>query len=278
MVHKIGLGTVQFGIDYGISNQTGITGIDEVKIILNLAREAGVDLIDTAYCYGKSQEVLGLAGIQGFKIVSKFLPESNGISLKEQLRMSLERLKTEKLYGLLAHSPLDVLENPQTWEYLMDLKKKRTVEKIGFSFNNPEEAEMVLEKGFVSDLIQVPFNYLDNRFRNIMIFLKEKGCEIHSRSAFLQGLFFMSADELPMFFEEIKPILNEIQKKGRVLPGLLLKYCLDQNFIDKVIIGVNNHKQLKENIQKVTSIEVLPELNQKIKSKILTPSEWPYNE
>jgi aryl-alcohol dehydrogenase-like predicted oxidoreductase len=274
-IKKLGLGTVQFGLDYGISNKQGMTGIEEVKSILAFARETGIDLIDTAYGYGKSEEVLGIAGIDGFRVVSKFFPESHGISIQEQVKTSLERLKTKRLYGLLAHRPLDVLENHKTWEYLLELKKNNVVEKIGFSFNKPEEAEMVLEKGLMPDLIQAPFNYLDKRFKNIMLTLKEQGCEVHSRSTFLQGLFFMPAVELPVFFEEVKPALNEIQKKGQFLPGLLLKYCINQDFIDKVIIGVNNHEQLKENTQWATSGEVLPELNQTIIPEILTPSEWP---
>ncbi len=255
-----------------------MTSFEEVKHILCYAKNSGIDLIDTAFGYGKSEEMLGMAGVDSFKVVSKFLPERNGISIQEQVRTSLERLKKDSLYGLLAHRPLDILENPNIWEYLLELKTKGVVEKIGFSFNKPEEAEMVLEKGFMPDLIQAPFNYLDMRFRKTMISLKEKGCEINSRSAFLQGLFFMTVDELPHFFEEVKPILNEVQKKGQILPGLLLKYCMDQDFIDKVIIGVDNHEQLKENIQQATSEEVLSALNQTIRSEILTPLEWPKNE
>lgn len=275
MHKKLGLGTVQFGLDYGISNRAGVTGLAEVKRILDFARKVGIDLLDTAYGYGRSEEVLGQAGVQGFKVVSKFLPESNGISIQEQVKTSLERLRTKSLYGLLAHRPLDVLEHPQIWNYLQELKKSGVVEKIGFSFNKPEETEIVLEKGFVPDLIQAPFNYLDKRFRNLMIFLREKGCEVHARSAFLQGLFFIPTAELPIFFEEVKPVLNELQNKGLILPGLLLKHCLDQEFIDKVIVGVNNHEQLKQNIHRVIPIDALPELNQTIKPEILTPSEWP---
>lgn len=272
---KLGLGTVQFGLDYGISNRNGVTGIEEVKKILDFARGAGIDLIDTAYGYGRSEEVLGLAGVQAFKIVSKFMPESQSINIQEQVKTSLERLKTETLYGLLAHRPLDVLENSKIWKYLLELKKNGVIEKIGFSFNKPEEAEMALEGGFVPDLIQAPFNYFDKRFQDIMKNLKEKGCEVHSRSAFLQGLFFISANDLPGFFEDVKPEISKLQKNKEALPGLLLKYCLEKPFIDKVIVGVNNLAQLQENIKDPERQDSLPELKIQINENILTPSLWP---
>jgi len=274
-IKKLGLGTVQFGLDYGISNKQGMTSLEEVKDILGFAKNAGIDLIDTAFGYGKSEEVLGIAGIDGFRVVSKFLPESNGLSIPQQVQTTFERLKTKQLYGLLAHRPIDLIDKPQVWEYLQELKQKGLVEKIGFSFNTPEEAEPLLEKGYQPDLIQAPFNYFDKRFQGVMIKLKEKGCEVHSRSTFLQGLFFMSASDLPGFFKEVKPEIYELQKNKESLPGLLLKYCLEKPFIDKVIIGVNNLAQLQENIKDIERQDSLPELKKQIKENILTPSLWP---
>lgn len=272
---KLGLGTVQFGLDYGISNKQGITGLEEVKNILAFAREAGIDLIDTAFGYGKSEEVLGMAGIDGFRVISKFLPESHGISIQEQVKTSLERLKTETLFGLLAHRPADLLKNPDIWPYLQELKQIGRIKKVGFSFNTPEEVEPLLEKGYMPDLIQVPYNYFDKRFQDIMIKLKERGCEVHSRSTFLQGLFFMSVSDLPGFFEEVKPEVSELQKYREALPGLLLKYCLEKPFIDKVIVGVNNLAQLQKNIKDLDRHDSLPELKKQINENILTPSLWP---
>ncbi|MFN3554336.1 MAG: aldo/keto reductase [Bacteroidales bacterium] len=275
LLKKIAIGTVQFGLDYGISNQAGITEINEAAKILAFAKEFGIDLIDTAYAYGRSEEVLGEVGIEGFRVVSKFLPDSNGLSMHEQVKTTLKRLRMEHLYGLLAHRPLGVMERPDSWKQLMELKHKGVVDKIGFSFNTPEEADQLLDKGYEPDLIQVPFNYLDKRFVNIMAQLKAKGCEIHTRSAFLQGLFFMSTEELPAFFDEVKPFLSNIQRQGSALPGLLLKYCTNQSSIDKVVIGINNKQQLEQNLNSLSTEEILEEHHLSIRSEILTPSEWP---
>lgn len=275
LISKVGIGSVQFGLDYGISNKKGITNLKEVRLIVRLAREVGINLIDTAYGYGKSQDVLGKVGVNDFNVVSKFLPDSYGLSIKNQLESSLKSLKTTKLYGFLAHRPLDVINKKNIWPYLIDLKKAGVIQKAGISFNTPEEIYQVLSKGYIPDLIQVPYNYFDNRFRTIMIDLKNCGCEIHSRSAFLQGLFFIPPDELGDHFNEAKPYITELQKNKENLPRVLLKFCLQQPFIDKVIVGVNNLAQLLENISDIEIQDDLPEFKNHIDHKILTPSEWP---
>ncbi|GAK91035.1 oxidoreductase [Nonlabens ulvanivorans] len=68
-------------------------------------------------------------------------------------------------------------------------KKTGQVEKIGYSLQSVSEFERANGKGFFPDLIQVPFNLLDNRFKKLCKKLSKQGVEIHSRSTFLQGLF-----------------------------------------------------------------------------------------
>jgi len=271
---KLGLGTVQFGLDYGISNKDGKTTEGELVKILKTAREADIDLLDTAFGYGVSEETLGNIGIDGFKVVTKFLPGSDDYSVCRQVELSLKRLRLDHLYGLLAHRPLDVMNNPETWEYLLTLKADGLVEKIGFSFNSSEEIIRVFQSNFKPDLVQVPYNFLDHRFENYMISLHEIGCEIHTRSTFLQGLFFMKSEELSSFFDEIKPILRNLQTKGRELPGLLLNHTLKMNFVDRVILGVNTNIQLRNNLLSLMSNGSLPYVTIK-NLDILIPSKWP---
>ena len=271
---KLGLGTVQFGLDYGISNKDGKTTEGELVKILKTAREADIDLLDTAFGYGVSEETLGNIGIDGFKVVTKFLPGSDDYSVCRQVELSLKRLRLDHLYGLLAHRPLDVMNNPEAWEYLLTLKADGLVEKIGFSFNSSEEIIRVFQSNFKPDLVQVPYNFLDHRFENYMISLHEIGCEIHTRSTFLQGLFFMKSEELSSFFDEIKPILRNLQTKGRELPGLLLNHTLKMNFVDRVILGVNTNIQLRNNLLSLMSNGSLPYVTIK-NLDILIPSKWP---
>ena len=54
---KIALGTVQFGLDYGITNNNGQVVIDEVKNILDYAKNKSIDTLDTASGYGNCEQV-----------------------------------------------------------------------------------------------------------------------------------------------------------------------------------------------------------------------------
>lgn len=272
---KLALGTVQFGTHYGISNKSGQTTQKEAKKIFDFASKNGIDLLDTASAYGNSEEVLGKCGVERFKVVSKFLLTQDEQDIETQLNKSLRNLKVKKLYGYLAHRPMQVINNPELWQKLKQLKEQGKVDKIGFSFNEVREADEMLEKGFLPDLIQVPYNYLDNRFENQMIDLKNQGCEIHTRSAFLQGLFFMDPAAINSFFDEAKPILVEMQKWGHELPGMLLNYCISKPFIDKVVIGLNNVSQLQQNIEGINKNYEILKRRFKINENVLIPSNWP---
>ncbi len=71
---KIALGTVQFGLEYGVANTKGRVPEETAQEILGLARELGVDTLDTAAAYGTSEEVLGRTGVDAFKVISKVPP------------------------------------------------------------------------------------------------------------------------------------------------------------------------------------------------------------
>lgn len=274
---KIGLGTVQFGLDYGISNENGKTSSEEVTKILTYAQAQGINTIDTASAYGDAEKILGGNMLNGFRIISKFMPPQKDETISSQLHQSLERLKQKNLYGYLAHRPLIVLENPSLWKELQNLKEEGIIKKIGFSLNEPTELSKILQAGFFPDLIQIPFNYFDQRFKQQIILLKEQGCEIHSRSTFLQGLFFVNPDKMNSFFDEVKPIIKNLQSTIKNLSGSLLRFAAEQPFIDKVILGVENSAQLKANLDTLETAEQLPELKQKISDNILIPSGWQKN-
>ncbi|WP_417195752.1 aldo/keto reductase [Bizionia sp.] len=271
---KIGLGTVQFGVDYGISNQSGMTSKLEVKYILDTAYNLSINTIDTAMAYGNAEEVIGNYELNRFKVVSKFMPSEEYGSVYFQLIESLKKLQIYKLYGYLAHRPMYLINNPKDWKELIKLKDENKVEKIGFSLNTVEELELLIKKDFIPDIIQVPYNYFDTRFEKSMILLKQKGCEIHTRSTFLQGLFFMNPTHLGDFFNDIKPLLNKLQNENKFLAGALLNYVLNKDFIDKVIVGVENTNQLKQNISDIEKAEELEELKINVNNEILSPFLW----
>lgn len=272
---RLGIGTVQFGIPYGISNDIGKTSSEEVLKILILASNSGISTLDTAAAYGNAEDILGVYNLKKFKVVSKFMPPEKGQKIRHQLYTCLTKLKTSTIYGFLSHRPLNLNENPWQWDELKQLRSEGLIQKIGYSLNELSELDILLNNDFFPDLIQVPFNYFDRRFVERMIELKDKGCEIHTRSSFLQGLFFADMNQLSTYFDEVKPIIKSLQESIIFLSGSLLRFAIEQPFIDKVIIGVENCSQLLMNLETIGQSSKLPELITHIPEKILLPSKWP---
>lgn len=273
---KIGLGSVQFGLPYGISNTTGQTSDSEVFKILDLALKYDISTIDTAASYGISETIIGKNKGNRFDIVSKFMPSINGISIKAQFENSLDALKINTLYGYLAHRPLELIAHKEDWEVIQQLKAEERISKIGFSLNDPREYDELLAAGIIPDIVQVPFNYFDTRFKEVLIELKEKGCEVHTRSTFLQGLFFMDIAQLPNFFTPFFLELEFLQTTfEKNLSGALIKYVIDQSFIDKVILGIENAAQLENNINGLMSASALKPLTNSFSDELLMPMHWP---
>lgn len=275
MHEKIALGTVQFGLKYGISNQDGKVQEHEVNAILDLCKISGISVIDTASAYGNAEQVLGRAGVNDFKIVSKFLPNTTNEAFNQQFEESCKHLNQNKLYAYLAHRPENLLEQPQEWEMLQSLKEAGRVQKIGYSLNKPQELEDLLNKGFIPDIVQIPYNFLDRRFEQFRDDFKNNGVEVHARSAFLQGLLLMNLENLPVFFKSIQPVLQRMREHINDLPGTLLRFVLEADFVNYVVIGVESKHQLNNNLSSLkmsTSFHMeIPE----IADEILMPMYWP---
>ena len=164
---KIVLGTVQFGLQYGV-NSVGRPSEEAVKNILAEAAKGGITMLDTSSAYGNSEEILGecVTPEENFKIVSKY-PKGD-ISVKEMFNASLERLKVDSLYGYLLHHFEVYKNNPKAWDEFVALKESGKVKKIGFSLYTPEELEFIIDKKSPFDLIQLPFNITNKGNKKIV--------------------------------------------------------------------------------------------------------------
>lgn len=273
---KLGLGTVQFGMKYGISNLTGQTSEMEVARILARFKSLGGKVVDTASAYGTSESILGAAGVSSFVLVSKFMPpEVCKQSVSDQLAASLNRLKLKKIYGYLAHRPDSLIRYPEQWEELQKLKKLGLITKAGLSLTSADQWDQLKKLNIQPDIIQAPFNYFDRRFESIMKECGKLGVEVHARSAYLQGLFFRDPGTLSSFFSEVKPLLLDLQRSHKNLNGKLLSFVLNQPFIGRVITGVESEEQLNLNYNNITEEPGLPEFHIELSESILNPANWP---
>ena len=251
---RLALGTVQFGLDYGISNTAGQVDQRAACAILNLAANAGIDTLDTAAAYGNSEAVIGhclAPGDARFAIVSKLPPDADPAAISGLIRHRLERLGVSRIKGCLAHS-FDSFQRDGVRQQLRQARAAGLVQAIGVSVYFPREVEWLLERDLDVDIVQLPFNVLDQRFAPLFAPLRERGIEVHARSVFLQGLFFVADDQLPARFEPVKPTLAALRRvadeAGLGLADLLLNFAVAEPGIDKVVIGTTGVDQLQHNL------------------------------
>lgn len=285
---KLALGTVQFGLNYGVSNFSGKTNLSEATKIIKLAKEENIDLIDTAISYGDSEKTIGKIGISDFKFISKLPSVSNikkdlNIIVEEMIKKSLRRLGINSFYGLLIHKSQDLLGssgNKLIYE-LNQIKARGLIEKIGVSIYDPSEIDKIINLLKI-DIIQAPLNIIDRRLEKSgwLNKLYNKNIEIHTRSTFLQGLLLMQQDKIPKKFNRWTDLFDrwflELKKYNLNAAHACMSYPMSLPEIDRIVIGVNTADQLKKLI-KLSKTKILNhDLSFMISNDnlLINPNKW----
>jgi len=250
---RLALGTAQFGLAYGLNNQAGQPSAAAVAEVLAAAQAAGLTLLDTAAAYGNSEARLGeLVGENAsFELITK-LPAGPPAQVAQHLAESLARLRRQQVYGVMFHAFKPLQEEPAAWQALQAARAAGQVARIGVSLYHPHEAEWLLAEGWAIDLLQVPYNVLDQRFADILPQLAARGIEVHVRSAFLQGLLLREPATLPEFFRPLAPKLSHLRalaaEAGVPLPALALLFAAYAPGVARAVIGVDSVANLHENL------------------------------
>jgi aryl-alcohol dehydrogenase-like predicted oxidoreductase len=286
-INRLILGTVQFGLDYGINNLSGRPNQQLVNEILTAAYNSGIRCLDTAEAYGSSHKVIGEFHRKHpdkiFDIITK-LPHHVDGSIAKKIEEYLDELKVTNLQGLLFHSFQSYETNKTAIRALNEHKRSGKVKYIGVSVYTNEQAEEVIKDDYI-DIIQLPFNLFDNiNLRGELLGkIKASGKQVHTRSAFLQGLFFVPDINSHKAVKSLQPQIEYLYKLSNEInipiQKMALNYCLQQANIDNVLIGVDNIMQLEQNLKNadcVLSDKIIDEINHiKIEdSNLLNPSLW----
>lgn len=285
-VARLALGTVQFGIPYGIANKLGQVSQASAKLILELASVSAIDTIDTAIAYGESESCLGKVGIKGFRLVTKLPPIPNDcFDLKtwvyEQVDASLHRMGVETIYGLLLHRSEELMGNNRKGLYkvLQGLKSDGRVEKIGISIYSPSELDTLMSY-YHFDLVQAPLSLVDQRILKTgwLSRLKDKGVEVHTRSTFLQGLLLLDYIDIPSKFSHWDWLFQKwhLWLKAHNFSALEASLAFSLSFpeIDRVVVGVDSPRQLEQIIKAANLINIeFPNLNSEDEN-LINPANW----
>lgn len=255
------LGTVQFGLSYGVANQAGAPAFSEICAMLEEAAAAGINCLDTAAAYGESEEVLGRALSEislrdSFYIVSKTLPVPAGLSpaegraqLRGSVERSLQRLKVDWLPLVLLHRD----DDPSHLEALASCQEAGLIKNYGVSMVSPERAASFLADPGLGG-IQVPANVLDRRFTEsgITRSAHQRGAFVFARSCYLQGLLLMDDASTPPHLKPVIPARDFFKKfaadSGMPLTHLLARAMMSREDIDSVVMGMETRAQLRENL------------------------------
>ncbi|MCX0438349.1 aldo/keto reductase [Aeromonas veronii] len=243
---RLALGTVQFGLDYGISNHDGQVSDEELDAIIALARQAGIDTLDTAQAYGNAEQRLGQRDITDFTLIDKLAPGLPLSDVKAALNNSLHWLGRKRLDGLLLHRSQDA--SPGLFELLTDLQQQGAIGKLGISVYSPEELDTWSAAGYPLELVQLPANLLDQRFLRTgwLDKLVDMGCEIHVRSLFLQGLLLMQPAQRPDYFQRFATALERFDHwHPSVAPlGRALSIMTALPQVSRFVVGVCHAQEL----------------------------------
>ena len=285
---RLALGSANFGLQYGVANKSGKILESELANILLFAHKARIEVIDTAQAYGDSESRIGsLCNDTQFNFVTKiggeFKNQTRDHDIIKCVKESCSRLNQSRLYAVMLHRP-EVLLSSQGIEIvrkLQMLKEQGIVSKVGVSIYSPEILTAISEV-IKLDIIQVPFNVFDQQ---ILLSgwsdkLKVAGVEIHTRSVFLQGLLLMQRSSLPEYFIKYWPANFEawygfLNSKGADALKVALKFALQQDWIDKIVVGVDSVSQLQALIEIQNSSERIdfPMLGCK-DPNLINPSKW----
>ncbi len=289
---RIGLGSVQWGLDYGIANSQGRPSATVVAAMLVRARAAGVALIDTAAAYGAAEEVIGgLGEAADFALVTKTLPWNPAAATVGRIedvltgfRESLARLCRERVHGLLVHHADELLAGHGTalWQSLAALRAAGRVGRLGVSVYDPVQLARLLD-GYDIDLVQLPLNLYDQRFvrSGLLAVLKARGIEVHVRSALLQGALILDPAALPSHLSSVRELQARwhaaAAARGVSPLAAAIGFCLDQPEVDHVILGCEPSAQLEGLLAAGDSGRGIPELATCAVADevVIDPRRWP---
>ncbi len=268
-VSEIAFGGVEIGIPYGIGIKSAsdmVTEKDAIKL-LDAAVGLGINFFDTARLYGESEKIMGRAfKKKRDKVIintkcEHFLDENGKIpgyrklknTVESSLNKSLKALQTDYVDVFMPHqSDIHLIENDEVIAVFTDLKKTGKIRVCGVSTYTVQETNSAIETG-VWDVLQLPFNLLDQRQSASFTAAKQKGIGIIVRSVLMKGLLSGRGKNL---HPELKKVENHIagydrllEKTNFTLSELATKFALSFAGISSVLVGIDREEYLHQSIK-----------------------------
>ncbi len=265
-VSEMAFGTVALGLPYGlgVENESQMLGEDQAIQLLQTAARRGVNFFDTARQYGKSEALLGRAfGDKRKEVViatkcahlrmpDHTLPANTVLAaaIERSLAESLDALQTDYVDVLMLHDgDEEIIRHTGIKQIFEGYKKEGVIRATGISTYTPQETRAVMEAGGW-DLVQVPFNLMDQRQAGLFEALEQKGMGVVVRSVLLKGLLTGRKPPLHPALREVEQHIETYtaltESCGLSLPQLATKFVLSFAQVSSVLVGIDRLEYLDE--------------------------------
>lgn len=267
-VSEIAFGGVEIGLPYGIGIQSEKDMLTEKEAIhlLHASLEAGINFFDTARMYGNSEIIMGKAFAEKRKDVilstkCRHFRNKDGSLLadkdlekhiEDSLRESLDALQTDYVDVFMLHqADEEILNNEVIAATFRQIKDRGISRAIGASTYHPEETRKAILSG-MWDVVQLPFNLMDQRQQTLFGVAEEKGTGIVVRSVLLKGLLSDRGKALHPALKEVQDHIRNydslIDDDFPDLPSLALKFALSFPQVSSVLIGMDRMEYLYKSL------------------------------
>lgn len=248
-VTELMLGTAQWGHGYGVTNAIGRLDDDAIADVVAVAREWGIDAIDTALGYGDAQSRLRPFARE-FSVTTKVAGDGN---IADQVGESLHALGLRHLDAVLAHDwdELDPNQQARTVHELSGLMGTGGIRLIGASVYDSSgvasAADAFRSPSFRLGSLQVPANVLDRRldFDPVLLDLAASGTQIVVRSAFLQGVLLDRTSSMAAH-PDVQRVHALADETGVSAIALCLSHVKALPWASHVVVGVTTPEELNE--------------------------------
>ncbi len=265
-VSEIAFGGVEIGMPYGIGvkNKTDMLSESEVINLLHSAIDSDINFFDTARMYGESESIMGQAfkdrreqvvictKCRPFRDKLGKLPDAKKLKkiIERSIQESLIELQTEFIDIYMLHqADLEILDNETIVNTLLNLKQKGLIRAMGASTYTVEETRKAIDTA-VWDVVQLPFNLMDQTQASNFSLATEHGVGIMVRSVLFKGILSEKGRNLHLALEDVEQhielydeLLNEIALN---LPTLATKFALSFEQVSSVLVGIDRIEYLQK--------------------------------
>ncbi len=236
----------------------------QAETILNAVLDSGINFIDTANDYGRSEEFIGkylrnrrgefiLATKCGCTVVHKDenTDDTPHVWTRENLfrglHESLQRMKTDYVDIMQLHNPsVEQTEEGDLIAVLQEMKQQGKTRWIGCSATHPH-LEKYIDMG-VFDVFQIPYSALERQHEEAIQKAADAGAGVIVRGGVARGEPGAGLGDTNRWATWEKAKLDELLEDGETRTQFLLRFTHSHPGMATNIVGTKNPAHLKENV------------------------------